>query len=318
MGRLARSEPERTVQKVRLENRLDHQFHSHLNNTISNRGNPQGSFSPVRFRNVDTLDWQRLVAFGTKFFVQLVEESCHARTINDVLTRHPIHAGRTLVLQYQLPCCCQHVAPIDPVVQYVKPKLRLLFGLATQLPPQCRDFYSQSHPCYRLRWNRRRSGLRQLAVRCGILIQAVLLTSCENMFTAEALRSTGITRRQHYYGPLRLPTRPASGYVFPLAVETTTHPADDSPHRVSQVPCVSFDARCPQSPRVAHLLQIPVASQVVRGFALFGRLAATIWCHEAESGSLALRLTSSPQQDSTAPVTRIRCPPSYTVNRKLP
>ena len=40
--------------------------------------------------------------------------------------------------------------------------------------------------------------------------------------------------------------------------------------------------------------------------------------NEAETGSLALRLTSSSKRGFTEPVTRTRCPPDYTVNRLLP
>ncbi len=88
--------------------------------------------------------------------------------------------------------------------------------------------------------------------------------------------------------------------------------------RVSQVPGCSVDARCPQSPRAARRLHTPVASPPVRGFALSERLATTSLCHEAESGSLTLRLTSSPMRGFTLPVTRTRCPLGYMVNRQLP
>jgi hypothetical protein len=36
---------------------------------------------------------------------------------------------------------------------------------------------------------------------------------------ARPLRSTGVTPLPRYYGPLRLPTRPPDGYVFPPCVE---------------------------------------------------------------------------------------------------
>jgi hypothetical protein len=87
---------------------------------------------------------------------------------------------------------------------------------------------------------------------------------------------------------------------------------------VSQVHDCSFDARCPQPPRAAQRLHPPVASSPVPGFTLSGRLATTNLRNEAESGSLALRLTSSSRRGFTEPVTRTRCPPDYTVNRLLP
>ncbi len=88
--------------------------------------------------------------------------------------------------------------------------------------------------------------------------------------------------------------------------------------RVSQVSGCSVDARRPQPPRAARRLHTPVASPLACGFAFSGRLAATELRNEAESGSLTLRLTSSPKRGFTEPVTRTRCPPGYMVNRQLP
>jgi len=47
----------------------------------------------------------------------------------------------------------------------------------------------------------------------------------------------------------------------------------DPPSRASQVPDWSVDARRPQSPRRAQLLPVFDTSQLVAGFAFFGRLA---------------------------------------------
>ena len=42
------------------------------------------------------------------------------------------------------------------------------------------------------------------------------------MLPPEPLRSTGIAPLPHYYGLLRLPTRPTRGYIFPRPVEDIT------------------------------------------------------------------------------------------------
>ena len=42
----------------------------------------------------------------------------------------------------------------------------------------------------------------------GSKLQVDPFPFCEHMSLAGALRSTGITRRPHYYGPLRLPIKP--------------------------------------------------------------------------------------------------------------
>ena len=58
-----------------------------------------------------------------------------------------------------------------------------------------------------------------------------------------------------------------NGYSFPLHVGF--HPSG----RISQVPDQSFGACCPQSPRQAHWLLALVASPVMAGFIISGRLA---------------------------------------------
>ncbi len=64
--------------------------------------------------------------------------------------------------------------------------------------------------------------------RCA---QSALSPSYRRTSLAGLLGSTGITPLPGYYEPIRLPARPAGGYVFPPPVEAAT-----SPHRVSQVP----------------------------------------------------------------------------------
>jgi hypothetical protein len=61
---------------------------------------------------------------------------------------------------------------------------------------------------------------------------------------------------------------------------------------------LSFPARRLQSPRGAHRLRANVSSPMVSGFSIFGSLATPTLCNEAESSSLALRLTSSPLRAS--------------------
>jgi len=141
----------------------------------------------------------------------------------------------------------QHVEPIHAVVQSVKPEFRLLLGLLTQLPPQFGNFQRQCHARLHLRISGRgvASAVCRRTLHGTFTVQAVLLTSCGNMFSAEALRSTGVTRRPHYYGPLRLPTGPPAGYVFPTHVAPTAHPAVELPDWASQVP--RLICRCPPS-----------------------------------------------------------------------
>ena len=59
------------------------------------------------------------------------------------------------------------------------------------------------------------------------------------------------------------------------------------------LPNRTFPARCPLSPRRVPTLLANVSSRRMAGFRFSGRLATLNWCNEADSGSLALRLTGS-------------------------
>src|SRR5262249_17344367 len=125
-----------------------------------------------------------------------------------------------------------------------------------------------------------------------------------------SLLLTKTLARQGSFAPRELPRffatiSPSDSRPCPAAViDSHRHSLRSLPGllahgRVSQVPRLSFDARCPLSPRVVHPLHTLVASRMVSGFGTFGRLTTTDWCNEAETGSLALRLASSPSRSST-------------------
>jgi len=59
------------------------------------------------------------------------------------------------------------------------------------------------------------------------------------------------------------------------------------------LPNLTFPARCPLSPRRAPPLFVNISSRRVSGFSFSGSLAVLTLCNEAQSGSLALRLTGS-------------------------
>ena len=58
----------------------------------------------------------------------------------------PSTPGAPLLASTSHHAVSQHVVPVDPVIQGVKPELRLLLGLLTQLPSQFRDFRRQRDP----------------------------------------------------------------------------------------------------------------------------------------------------------------------------
>jgi hypothetical protein len=207
----------------------------------------QRSQPAIRLGDGDSLDRLRPIAFGTQLLRQLSQEGIRPRSIDDVLTRLTIHARGAVLLEHQPPGGRQHVVPIDPVVQGVKPELRLLLGLLTQLSSQFRDLGRQADSRLHFRGTRTWSvGRLAVVFRSGTLVQADLLTSGENISSPGDLRSTGITPLRRYYVPLRLPRRPAKGYGFPLAVESESDLDPTSPRRASQVSWMIF--RHPPSP----------------------------------------------------------------------
>jgi len=175
----------------------------------------------------------------------------------------------------------------------------------TQPPPQLSDFRGQLDAVLDGRRIRRPLiGVPRLLLRSGTLfVQADSLASCGNMSSAGALRSTGITRRLRYYSPLRPPAGPGCGYGFPQPVGPTTRLAVDPPSRVSQVPrpiCRRPPSSVtPGSPAAARTRFFTAGVRLH----LLWQVGHSLMCNEAESGSLALRLTSSPSEASHERVT---------------
>jgi hypothetical protein len=99
-----------------------------------------------------------------------------------------------------------------------------------------------------------------------------------------------------YYGPVRLPTEPLPRLCFPSERwrRFRRHPAG-SPRFLDR----SVSTRRPLSPRQAQRLLAPIASSLAAGFITLRRTGRLqVWCNEAETGSLALRLADSPPEAS--------------------
>jgi len=301
VGVLAWTKPIGAVQEVRLKDRLQDQQHRCLHDAVFDRRNPQRPLPTVGLGNVNTLHRRWPIALREKFFMQLLEERCRARPINDVLTRYTVRSSSAVVLHHQPPGGRQNVEPTDSVIQGVEPKRRLLLGLSAQFPPQFRDFHGQLHARLDLRLGRRLVWVRRPVFRSG-LIQAALLTSCRNNFLAGFLRSAAVTRFRRYYEPIRLPTRPTGGYLFPTVVG----------YEAPRVAAIS-----PGLPGSWLIFRRPPSALTPGNIGrrtrslLGGRHRASPFLggwpfpcriNEAETGSLSLRLTSSPFQ---APAERL-------------
>jgi len=177
-----------------------------------------------------------------------------------------------------LPRRPKHVFPIDPVIQCVKPKLRLRFGLLTKLMSQKRNFPQ------RLAFG---LGLGKLQLfRSGIFIQAAFPLSSISMSLLRPLRSTVITRFLATMGLSDSHQGPATSYLFLLAVPA---PAG-LPGSLTDL----STRAAPSHPEEPDDCSRPLLHRRFQASSFFGRLATLISCNEAETGSLALRLACSP------------------------
>jgi hypothetical protein len=75
--------------------------------------------------------------FLVKDFHQLLRTALRAF---DLVDRHPVDSGCAPIGTHLFPRCLNYVSPIDPIIQRVESKLRLLLGLLVQLPSQSREF----------------------------------------------------------------------------------------------------------------------------------------------------------------------------------
>jgi len=100
-----------------------------------------------------------------------------------------------------------------------------------------------------------------------------------------------------YYEPVRLPAGADGTVMSSLAAVGPYRPCPTGPPRFLDR---SVPTRRPLTPRRAQRVLVPVASTSMTGFTIFGRLATLTETHEADSGSLALRLAGSLPEASPA------------------
>src|ERR1019366_442851 len=216
MGRPARTEPIGAILEIRFEDRLQDQQGRHLHHSVAHRRNPERTQFPIRFWYVDAPYRCRRVGLGAQRLLEFVQKSLHAGFRRfDLFDLDAIHPGRAFVGSHPFPCRFQHIAPIDPVVQHIKPELRFLLGLLTQLLSQQREFIWQSVST--------RLFLQgfdmQPSFRSGNLFQAVLLSSYSSNVSSEAHWLHGRYPASSLLWASPSPGQSRSlGYSFPRAV----------------------------------------------------------------------------------------------------
>jgi len=124
------AKPVRAVQEVRFEDRFQDQQGCRLHDPIAQGRDAQRSQLSVCLGNVDAPYGLWSVDLGAQLLVELLHQ-LHGTLFAgfDHLDRDAIDSGASTVGLHLQPGRPQHITPIDPVVQRVKPKLRLLLGL---------------------------------------------------------------------------------------------------------------------------------------------------------------------------------------------
>src|SRR5674476_888177 len=200
---------------------------------------------PIRLWSVDAPYRFRRVGLGAQRLLDFVQEPLHTgfRRFH-LLDRYAIHPGRALIGTYPFPTRFQHIAPIDPVVQHIKPELRFLLGLLAQLLSQQREFVWGSVSTRLFL-----QGFDMLPFfRSGNLFQAVLLSSYSSHASSEAPWLHGRYPASSLLWASPTPGQGRSlGYVFPRAVGGRL-PFPALPGLPGSSTDLSLRA-CPQQPR---------------------------------------------------------------------
>src|SRR5215471_5240786 len=214
--RSPRTESVGAILEIFLKDRFQDQQRRHLDDSVAYRRYSQRPQFPICLRYVDAPYRLWHIGPGAQRLLNVVQESLHTGFRRfDLFDLHAVHSRRALVGSHPRPCRLQHIAPIDPVVQSVKPELRLLLGLLTQLLSQQREFVWQSVSA--------RLFLQgfdmQPLFRSGNLFQAALLSSYSSNASSKAPLLHG---RYPASSLIRASPTPSQGrslsYAFPRAV----------------------------------------------------------------------------------------------------
>jgi site-specific DNA recombinase len=131
-----RAEPVRTREKVRLEDRLQHQFQGRLDHPVPHGGDPQApAFRRARFRDHPLPCWERAETAVLDLGPQPAEKHLDPDLGLYVVGSLPIHAGRAraLVSPHPIPGHPKEAGIGDEVEQIIEPATRVIAGPTVQL-----------------------------------------------------------------------------------------------------------------------------------------------------------------------------------------
>jgi len=290
MGRTLGSKPIRAIHKIRLKDGFNDQQHRRLDHPVPNRRYAQRALPAIGFGYPHPTNHRRPVRFGSQALLDIIQKPLNSTgTALDIFEGNAVNTGFAFVRPGNLIRTAQHITPIDPIIQHVKPKLRLQLRLPVKLLSQRGEFRRQLDLLY-----------------MGTLPHIDRSPDCQ------LFRSRTFVQAAHSFsdsacsqqGPLAPRALPRFFATMDLSDSQSQqisrlcipgHPLALTPSRAGSPRFLgaSFRTRPPQTPRNALQVPTPVATLQVAGFVHYGRLATLSWTNEAESGSLALGLARS-------------------------
>src|SRR3990172_6685826 len=135
-----------TRQKIRLEDRLDHDLDRRLHHSVPDHRYPQRALLRLaRFLDPAAAHRLRPIALLAQLLSQLGEKHLHTDHLLDVLETLPVDSGRPVVRPDLLPGHPQHVLPIDLIVEGSKSPTQRLFRCTGKCVLQGSDFGAHVH-----------------------------------------------------------------------------------------------------------------------------------------------------------------------------
>jgi hypothetical protein len=135
MSPAVRAEPVGAREKIRLEDRLQHQLQGGLDHPIPHRGNPQATHLAATLGDHPFTHRQRAEAAVLQLRPQLIEEHLDAPHGLNVVGGLAVHPGRacSLVAPHPNPGDQKERRVGDEVVKIIEPAMRILAGPTVQL-----------------------------------------------------------------------------------------------------------------------------------------------------------------------------------------
>src|SRR6266540_843104 len=142
------AKPKRALDKVGLEDRLDHRLHGRLHDAVTDsRDRERSKLLAPGLRDEDTARGKRTPAPVPEVHDQFVEQPVDAVPL-DVGESGPVDAGRAAIGAHRLPRPLQDVPAMDFVVERVEPSFGVGLGRPVERPLQFSDSVLRGGPSH--------------------------------------------------------------------------------------------------------------------------------------------------------------------------